>query len=367
MRRFFILLAVIIFIVLLLSGFFKPFFNFLDASVTNIRLAVDQGNGFPLELSLPGIISAEAVGNGAMVVGEKEMAFISPTGKQTRRIGNSYASPLLESSDDRVLIYTRGANDYRIEGYYQNFITAELDEDIFLAAIANSGSYAIATSDPKFRSSVNIYNSSGTELFNYKLADEMPVVIDFSTNSNYLAVATVYSVDGVLLTNIYGFSISSRELVGEIKGIPGVCLSLAFQSNDRIMTVFDDKAAVYSLSDGETISEYGFNNNQLLRVSVSGNGNELALLLGETQLPQSITLTILNSSLDVQGETIIPFSVDNMQYSEYNLLISSGSTLYRYNDNAMPIDEDQFSYSENIIEILENGFCVGTEFIYKTN
>ncbi len=365
LRRFLILLAVAVFITLLLSGFFTPFFNFLEDSITHIRLAVDQGDGFPEELSLPGIISAVPVGGGAMVVGEKEMAFISPTGKQIRRIGNSYANPLFEASDDRVLIYTRGASDYRIEGYYQTFITAELDEDIFLADIADSGSYTIAMSDPKFRSSVNIYNPSGTELFNYKLAEEMPVVIEFSSNSNYLAVATVYSVNGVLLTNIYGFSISSREIIGVVEGIPGVCLSLSFQSNDRIMAVFDDKAAVFSLGDGETVAEHSFNNKQLLKFSVSGNGDKLALLLGEEQLPESITLMIFDSSLNLNGETIIAFSVDNLQYSEYNLMVSSGSTLYRYNDNAQPIEEEQFSYSEKIISILENGFCVGGEFIYE--
>ncbi len=365
MRRVVLLSTVAILVVMLFNGSFAGLFDYLKDGVNNIRLAVDRGDGFPSELNVPDIIDAAPIGEGAVVVGEKDMVFISPTGKQTRRLGNSYANPLIESSDDRVLIYTRGASDFRIEGYYQSFINVELDEDIYLASLADNGGYVLATSDSQFRSSVNVYNSIGTELFNYKLADEIPTVMKFSANSRYLAVATVYSVDGVMMTNIYGFSISSRELIGYIAEIPGICLDLTFQTSDKLLAVFEDRAMVYSINEGELRDEYDFADRQLLRLAVSENGDNIALLLGEEQLPDSITLLTFNSALDAKGETIIPFAVDNMQYSGYNLFISSGSRLYSYDDAALPIEDEHNFYTENIITILNNGFCVGSEFIYS--
>ncbi len=360
-----IILSIILFVILLFNGAFSPVFSYLHNGVNNIRLAVDRGNGFPSELHMPGILTSAYLGDGAVVVGENDMVFISPTAKQVRRIGNSYANPLIVSSDDRVLIYTRGANDYRIEGYYQNFHSDEIDEEIFLPALADSGSYELATTDPQFRSSVGIYNSTGNELFHYKLAEEMPVAMTFSSNSRYFAFASVYSENGVLKTNIYAFSVQSRELIGSILDVEGVCLDVEFQSADRLLTVFDNATYVYSLDDGETVAEYSYNNRQLLKYAVSNDGKDLALLLGEEQLPSSITLSVFNSSLDQKGETFIPFTVDNMQYSEYNLLVSSGSVLYHYDDDAMPIEDDRIVYDENIIDILENGYCIGGEQIYQ--
>ncbi len=365
LRRFALVGAIALFILLLYNGFFVPVIDFMGDTVGNIRLSLDQGDGFPAELQMPGIISATDIGDGAVVVGENDMVFISPSGKQTRRIGNSYANPLIESSDDRVLINTRGANDIKIEGYYESYLTKELDEDIFLAAISNSGAFALAVSDPMFRSSINIYNANGSELFEYKLADEMPVVIKFSENSRYLAVASIYSVDGVLMTNLYSFSVHDYELIGMIEGIEGVCVDLELQASDRILAVFDNMAAVYDLGEGTAIAEYDFDDRQLLKVAMTDGGDKLSLLLGELQLPSSITLMTFSSSLEARGETIMPFSVDNIGYSGYNLFVSSGEILTRYDDRAMPIEEDRVVFDESILSLLKNGLCIGSEYIYR--
>ncbi len=365
LRRIAIVAVIALLGLLLYNGFFAPVFDFMGNSVGNIRLMLDQGDGFPSELQIPGVITATEIGDGAVIVGEKEIVFVSPSGKQTRRIGNSYANPLTVPADDRVLIYTRGANDYRVEGYYETYLSKELDESIFLAEMSDNGAFALATSDPMFRSSVGIYSSSGNELFEYMFADEMPVVMQFSENSRYLAVASVYSVNGVLMSNLYSFSVQNRELIGMVEGITGVCLDLQVQSADRILAVFDNKAAVYDLTDSVAVAEYDFNNRQLLNAAISEGGDRVALVMGELQLPSSITLATFNSTLTKQGETIIPFSVDNIAYSGYNLFITSGNTLTPYDNNALPIEEEKTVFDEQIVSLLKNGFCVGSEYIYQ--
>ncbi len=364
LRRLVFIIAAIIFVILLFTGFFAPLFNSAAGAVDSIRLVIDRGDGFPEQLLLPGVSGASPLGQGAVVSGENDLVFISPSAKQIRRLGHSYDNPLLESADDRVLIYTRGAQDLRIEGFYETILVDNIGLDIFLADIANNGVYALATADPQYRSSVNIYSTVGTEIFNYKLADEMPIVMTFSDNSRYICFATIYSKDGVLLSNIYTFSVQSRELISVIEGIEGVCLDLAFQGSNKLLAVYEDKAQLFDLNESQSVALYDFDDRQLLDMSIAQDGEGLTLLLGELQLPSSVTLMSFDDSLEMKGQTIIPFTVDNIFHSEYNIFVSSGSTLYSY-DLALQLAPELTAFDEDIISLLPNGLCVGSEYIYE--
>ncbi len=363
-RRLSLFLALITFAVLLLTGFFAPVFTSASGAVEVIRLALDRGDGFPLKLNLTGVIGAHELGQGLVVAGENDLSFISPSGKQVRHVSHSYDNPLIKTSSDRVLIYTRGAQDIRIEGYYETLLTDNVGQDIYLAQLAENGVYALATSDAQYRSSVGIYSSVGTEIFNYKLADEMPSVITFSDNSKYVALATLYSVDGVFKSNIYTFSVQQRELIGVIEGVEGLCLDLVFQGSNRLLTVFEDRIILYDISESTPITEYPFDERQLLKFSVKDDGDGIALVLGELQLPSSITLTTLDASLRALGEIIIPFTVDNIYHSEYNIYVSSGNSLYSY-DIGVQLPPQETLYNENIVALLDNGLLVSNEFIYE--
>ncbi len=364
LRRIVALTAIVVFAILLLTGFFAPVFTSASGAVEVIRLAIDRGDGFPAKLNLGGVFDAKELGQGLVIAGENDLSFVSPSGKQVRHVSHNYDNPLMESSSDRVLIYTRGAQDLRIEGYYETVLTDNVAQDIYLAELAENGVYCLATSDAQYRSSVGIYSSVGTEIFNYKLADEMPNVITFSDNSKYVALATLYSIDGVVKSNIYTFSIQQREIIGVIEGVEGLCLDLAFQGSDRLLAVFEEKVALYDVNDQTAVTEYDYDDRQLLRFSVAQEGDGIALLLGELQLPSSVTLITLDAALRVQGETIIPFTVDNIYHSEYNIYVSSGSTLYSY-DIGLQLTPEQTLYSENIVALLSNGLLVSNEFIYE--
>ncbi len=366
MQRFVLLTIAVIVAILFVTGFFSPLFRYAGNAFDNLRLSFDRGDGFPTQLELPEVSDAVPVGSGAVIVGQNELLFLSDSAKQVRRIGHVFAQPIITSNDNGILMYSRGSNQIKIEGFFENLLTLNTSQEVFSAALANSGSFALALSDDRFKSSVAVYSSVGTELFNYRLAEELPVALEFSDNSRLLAMSTVSALDAELTGKIYVLSLPDSELISTIDFGTGLCTELHFSGSD-IIAVTDDSVRRYDVSSGEETARYDFDGKQLLKISVSPDSEHVAVLLGEEGLAMTQILTVLNANLVPMGEIVPTFTIDNISSTLYNLNVSTDNRILTYNFNLETNPKEDVYANEPITTLLSNGLAIGSEQAYLIN
>ena len=292
--------------------------DFIDTA----RIALLPGAGWPQQTGVSEVTQVESLTGSFVELGKEGCVVYSRSGKKLNSIQSGYARPALAAGKNRFVLYNRSGNELRVESRTQNLYTKQLENSIFLCAMADNGNLAVVTEDVSAMAELLIYNSNMEQVLSWSMSsnDGTPLRMAFSPDGRKLAAAAGTAGGGQMMTNLYLVNLASGDPVS-LANQSGVPQWLGWTSASTILAVYDSRAVLYNAGGGERAA-YEFAGNTLKDISVDAAGN-VALLLGSGQLHQAV---LLDKSLNVQFSGTV---------SSANSIVRAGSLFYLLSDSGV--------------------------------
>ena len=321
-RRTAVLLVLLTGIVLFATGLVGSSVAMAKDFIDTARIALLPGAGWPQQTGVSEVTQVEPLTGSFVELGKEGCVVYSRSGKKLNSIQSGYARPALAAGKNRFVLYNRSGNELRVESRTQNLYTKQLENSIFLCAMADNGNLAVVTEDVSAMAELLIYNSSMEQVLSWSMSsnDGTPLRMAFSPDGRKLAAAAVTAGGGQMMTNLYLVNLASGDPVS-LANQSGVPQWLGWTSASTILAVYDSRAVLYNAGGGERAA-YEFAGNTLKDLSVDAAGN-VALLLGSGQLHQAV---LLDKSLNVQFSGTV---------SSANSIVRAGSLFYLLSDSGV--------------------------------
>lgn len=295
--RFLSFLGVVVFLFFFyVSGLYLNMVMTLSELSESIKVAAQRGDGFPIDFSVTGYITAKPMGgSGFAVLGTKDMAIVSSTGKELNRIQHGYAVPGITTSNTRVCVYARGGYEYTLEGRTQQLIKRTTENEILFAELSPKGWLALVTGT-QYRSTLEIYSPSYNKsepVLRWSRTKERPVLAAFHNDNRTLVLGCLDVEDGALGSVLYILKTGSTEKQAEIRAANASLLQAKFLNNGTLLAVYDSFAAVYSIK-GQELYRYDYGGRNLHTSDVT-SGKPLLLFGGDDQ--EHLELVMLDETL----------------------------------------------------------------------
>ena len=321
-RRTAVLLVLLTAVVLFATGIAGSSVAALKDLTDTARIALLPGAGWPQQTGVSEVTQVESLTGSFVELGKEGCVVYSRSGKKLNSIQSGYARPALAAGKNRFVLYNRSGNELRVESRTQNLYTKQLENSIFLCAMADNGNLAVVTEDVSAMAELLIYNSNMEQVLSWSMSsnDGTPLRMAFSPDGRKLAAAAVTAGGGQMMTNLYLVNLASGDPVS-LANQSGVPQWLGWTSASTILAVYDSRAVLYNAGGGERAA-YEFAGNTLKDISVDAAGN-VALLLGSGQLHQAV---LLDKSLNVQFSGTV---------SSANSIVRAGSLFYLLSDSGV--------------------------------
>ena len=284
------------------------------------RILLFPGTGWPQQTGVMEVKQLAAMNSSFVELGEEGCVVWSRTGTRLNSIQSGYARPALAAGKTRFVLYNRSGNELRVESRTQNLYSKTLENSIYLCAMSDTGTLAVATDSADSTARLTVYTSTMSEQLHWDMTGTQgtPVRMAFAADSRRLAVAAVTSSAGQLQANLFVLSLAQGDPV-QLSSGDSVPQWLGWLNNDTVLAVYENCAVVYGADGGER-GRFDLGGGSL--VSVSQDGANAALLLENGQV---CTAVLLDKDLNVQYSGNVPAANQILRRGQnFYLLTDSG-------------------------------------------
>ena len=319
-RRTVIIVAVLTILVLFATGAVGSSIARAKDLVDTAVIALAPAAGWPQQT---GITDPDAVAqmSGSFVeMGGDSCVVYSLGGTRLNSIQSGYARPAIAAGKTRFVLYNRSGNELRVESRTQNLYSKTLENSIYLCAMSDTGTLAVATDSADSTARLTVYTSTMSEQLHWDMTGTQgtPVRMAFAADSRRLAVAAVTSSAGQLQANLFVLNLAQGDPV-QLSSGDSVPQWLGWLNNDTVLAVYENCAVVYGADGGER-GRFDLGGGSL--VSVSQDGANAALLLENGQV---CTAVLLDKDLNVQYSGNVPAANQILRRGQnFYLLTDSG-------------------------------------------
>ena len=156
---------------------------------------------------------------------------VRPGSVTTMKHTLGYSSPVVETSDDYVLVYDRGGMQAVLTNSATAVAELSLDSAIITGSIGQDGRFVLVTDEQGYRTAVAVYDTSGKEVFKYQSSEYYIVSADLSPDGKTLA-ALAFRQDGVALnSHVLFYGVSSGSLDADVTLEDTLGMALCYSGN----------------------------------------------------------------------------------------------------------------------------------------
>lgn len=162
------------------------------------RLA--EGN-FPIEINSGVNYQAEYADDCVVVLSDAYIYFYGEEGGLIKKRQHAYTNAVMETADDKVLIYEHGGSHFSIEDRNGIIHSQQTDEGIIFARLSNEGYTAVVTSSQKYECEISVYDPRGEIIYERKCIQKVSD-INFTDKSTGCIIGYIYAENGSIVTSV---------------------------------------------------------------------------------------------------------------------------------------------------------------------
>lgn len=179
-----------------------------------------------------GTFSDAALFEAGIAYADNDSLFLARPGSvTTMKHTLGYSSPVVETSDDYVLVYDRGGMQAVLTNSATAVAELSLDSAIITGSMGQDGRFVLVTDEQGYRTAVAVYDTSGKEVFKYQSSEYYIVSADLSPDGKTLA-ALAFRQDGVTLnSHVLFYDVSSGSLDADMTLEDTLGMALCYSGN----------------------------------------------------------------------------------------------------------------------------------------
>lgn len=179
-----------------------------------------------------GTFSDAALFEAGIAYADNDSLFLARPGSvTTMKHTLGYSSPVVETSDDYVLVYDRGGMQAVLANSATAVADLSLDSAIITGSMGQNGRFVLVTDEQGYRTAVAVYDTSGKEVFKYQSSEYYIVSADLSPDGKTLA-ALAFRQDGVTLnSHVLFYDVSSGSLDADVTLEDTLGMALCYSGN----------------------------------------------------------------------------------------------------------------------------------------
>ena len=320
LRRGAIIVAVLTVLVLFATGAVGTSIARAKDLVDSVHITLTPNTGWPQQTGITEPTAVAKLSGGFAEMDTDACVVYSFGGAKLNSVQSGYARPALAAGKSRFVLYNRSGNELRVESRTQNLYSKTLENSIYLCAMSDTGTLAVATDSADSTARLTVYTPTMSEQLHWDMTGTQgtPVRMAFAADSRRLAVATVTSSAGQLQANLFVLNLAQGDPV-QLSSGDSVPQWLGWLNNDTVLAVYENCAVVYGADGGER-GRFDLGGGSL--VSVSQDGANAALLLENGQV---CTAVLLDKDLNVQYSGNVPAANQILRRGQnFYLLTDSG-------------------------------------------
>lgn len=295
-----VIIAVLAVAITVLAGTLSASLAMLGDTVDSALLYLNRTDGgWPATTGITEPLQVEPLAGGFVELGAEDVLVYSAYGSKILSIQPSYARPVLAVGGTHFVVYNRAGTELTVCSRTRTLYSQSFDSGILLCAMSNNNSLAVVTESGRYAAQVRIYDPSLRQLYSWEMTQSAgtPIALDFAPDSRRFAAGMLAARDGQLSCSVSFMSMDSDTEGPAYTADQGsMLLRLDWQSENRVMAVFDTYTALLDPRTGAETARYDYGGATLqsaapgrrqtaLLLNVRG-GNSL-VTLSETLAPMS--------------------------------------------------------------------------------
>lgn len=335
-------------IVLILALCVLAFANRDRLTFSNIKNWVEYGilNSNPEEhfpLSTQGAVinngNFSRIGTDLVFASDTQLVTLNNYGRTIYSAQQTYSSPVLVTASDcdLSLVYNLGGTDFSINSLDSNIYTGEALDNILVADISKSGTYALVTEKDGYLCKLYVYSADNEQIYAYSFADYYITSVSLNSRGDIAVLSGISAHDGTQISSVYVLDFTKEEPV-IFEEFNNNVLYYADHLTDNNVCIIGSNAT-YTLNirtkvfnttnyDGKTLTAFDINtdtNNFVLSLSRSGDGRMCDIYTFSTSgvHKNTITTDLMITSISTYKNRVAALSGDTVYlYSKDGLAIS---------------------------------------------
>ncbi len=221
-------------------------------------------------------LDGELFGGGLAYTDSGSLFLAKPGSPPSLRLPLGYSSPVVETSENFVLVYDRGGTKATLSNASKRLCELTLESPILNGSLASNGHFVLVTASQGYRTAAALYDSSAKEIFRYDSSEYYIISAGLTPNCRTLA-ALGFRQDGVALTSrAMFFSAADGTPISTCDLTDSLAMELCPISNDNVAALCDDGLYLINMN-GKAANILNFSSSDLLAFSSHENSIGLAV------------------------------------------------------------------------------------------
>lgn len=300
-------------------------------------LGPNSGRDGVIEYPSGSASTVKPVGSALAVQGDEALHILQLGDITQQEVSLSYASPVLETNDNYILTYDRGAYDLAFHSTLAELFTLKLSAPIRNASIGSGDSFVVITDETGYKSTVTVYGASSREddhhLWRWRTPDYYVQEAVLSPSGTHLCAMT-YQQNGAQLETILQFFDLDADQVRASVNLGAVVGYAVHWLDDSNVAVVTDQLAFTVSRRGQTTSQTDYTATDLLGFAFDDDNFVLAQRSWSGDARASITR--YDKSGAQRAALNLPSAPESISYAGGQLGVLTSSGLYVYNNALEP-------------------------------
>ena len=280
LRRTALIVAVLTAVVLFTTGLVGSSVALVKDCVDTTRIALMPGPGWPQQTGVMEPTQVLPMTGGFVELDSEDVVVYSAYGAKVRSFQPGYARPVMAVGGTHFVVYNRAGSDLQVSSRTKALYAKTFDNSILLCAMSNNNTLAVVTESGRYAAQLQIFDPSFRQTYSWEMTQNegTPIAVAFSPDNRQFAAGTLAARQGQLGCKVYFMSTSSNSEGPAYTASQGsMLLSLDWQSESRVVAVFDTYIAVLDPRTATETARYDFGGATLQ--SAAPGQRQTALLL----------------------------------------------------------------------------------------
>lgn len=178
--------------------------------ITNAFAVMGSGD-YPAVMTGTSVDDLQTTNNKIFALTNSHLCGYNYSGNNFLLLQHDFSNPVLDTSEERVLLYNRESNKFNIANNSGSLFDENLEQAIFCGDISYNGSVAFVCDSSSFAAQILVFDKNMEQYYTWYLADGLVSDITVSDDGEYVALAVLKVKNGSFSSEIYCLDTEKEE------------------------------------------------------------------------------------------------------------------------------------------------------------